>query len=319
MARREAEIAEQQRLLEEAQAEEVKLRQKRAEEEEKKLAQEEAYSSLQEEAESKTRKLKQLWAKFRAAQSEIDDLQMEQQQEKQDLLHTVRELTRQVQLQNMVIEAFVPPEEVQKLEKRARVGRRRRGVAAAAAVRGTRQGGGGAPHLAPVAHPPRRPSSRARWRRPHQQRAALPLDQHPLLRPRHARAHDGRLRRRRQSQRARCPHRRAARRRAARGGGRGEPAEHGRIRLVPGQEGGAPNLGGNRLAPGANAAAAARQLTGRDRTADAARRKAAAKKAAMKKKKEEEDLDALLGGGSRDAPAEEAFPQSRGLLGKGRR
>ena len=59
-----------------------------------------AYRSLEEEAESKTRKLKQLWAKFRAAQSEIDDLQMEQQQEKQDLLHTVRELTRQVQLQN---------------------------------------------------------------------------------------------------------------------------------------------------------------------------------------------------------------------------
>ena len=104
VARREAEIAEQQRLLEERRAEEVKLRQKRAEEEEKKLAQEEAYSSLKEEAESKTRKLKQLWTKFRAAQSEIDDLQMEQQQEKQDLLHTVRELTRQVQLQNLVIE-----------------------------------------------------------------------------------------------------------------------------------------------------------------------------------------------------------------------
>ena len=85
-----------------------------AEEEEKKLAQEEKYSSLVEEAESKTRKvpvcrsnprcppaaafatdatasirtgqLKQLWAKFRAAQAEIDDLQMEQQQEKQDLV-----------------------------------------------------------------------------------------------------------------------------------------------------------------------------------------------------------------------------------------
>lgn len=68
------------------------------------------------QAESKTRKLKQLWAKFRSAQSEIDDLQVEQQQEKHDLLHTVRELTRQVQLQNLVIESFVPQEEVVKLE-----------------------------------------------------------------------------------------------------------------------------------------------------------------------------------------------------------
>ena len=97
----------------------MKLRQRKADEEEKKLAQEEKYSSLVEEAESKSRKLKQLWSKFRAAQSEIDDLALEQQQEKQDLLHTVRELTRQVQLQNMVIESFVPPEEVAKLEKRA--------------------------------------------------------------------------------------------------------------------------------------------------------------------------------------------------------
>ena len=119
VARREAEIAEQERLLEERRLEEVRLRQRAAEEEEKKLAQEEAYNTLQEEAESKSRKLKQLWSKFKAAQAEIDDLQIEQQQEKQDLLHTVRELTRQVQLQNLVIESFVPPEEVAKLEKRA--------------------------------------------------------------------------------------------------------------------------------------------------------------------------------------------------------
>ena len=41
----------------------VKLRQRRAEEEERKMAQEERYASLQEEADSKTRKLKQLWSK----------------------------------------------------------------------------------------------------------------------------------------------------------------------------------------------------------------------------------------------------------------
>jgi len=117
--RREAELAQQQVALEQERAEEVALRQRLQAQEEEKLAQEEKYSSLQDEAQSKTRKLKQLWAKFRAAQSEIDDLQIEQQQEKQDLLHTVRELTRQVQLQNLVIESFVPPEEVAKLERRA--------------------------------------------------------------------------------------------------------------------------------------------------------------------------------------------------------
>ena len=72
---------------------------------------EERYSSLEEEAAAVGKKLKQLWAKFRAAQSEVQDLQVEQQQEKEDLLQTVRELTRQLQLQNLVIESFIPPEE----------------------------------------------------------------------------------------------------------------------------------------------------------------------------------------------------------------
>ena len=80
---------------------------------------EEQYTSLQEEVEVKSRKLKQLWAKFRAAQQEVQDLQLEQQQQKEDLLLTVRELTRQLQLQNLVIESFVPPEEVETLEARA--------------------------------------------------------------------------------------------------------------------------------------------------------------------------------------------------------
>ncbi|KAL1522454.1 hypothetical protein AB1Y20_017442 [Prymnesium parvum] len=98
---------------------ETKLAQERIRLEEERLAQEDHYRSLEEEAETKTRKLKQLYAKFRAAKSEVSDLQAEQQQEKEDLLHTVRELTRQLHLQNMVIDAFVPAEELAKLEKRA--------------------------------------------------------------------------------------------------------------------------------------------------------------------------------------------------------
>jgi hypothetical protein len=99
---------------------------------------------------------------------------------------------------------------------------------------------------------------------------------------------------------------------------------------VPGQEGrgGPPNLGGGNNRSGESNAQMAAKLAGRDRTADAARRKAAAKKAAAKKKSEEDELNALLGGdlggggggggGGKDAPPEAAFPQSRGLLGKGR-
>lgn len=57
-------------------------------EETARLGQEEQYSSLQEEIDSKTRKLKKLYAKFKAAQAEIKDLQDEFQREKEDILDT---------------------------------------------------------------------------------------------------------------------------------------------------------------------------------------------------------------------------------------
>mmetsp|Transcript_31643 Transcript_31643/g.79041 ORF Transcript_31643/g.79041 Transcript_31643/m.79041 type:complete len:742 (-) Transcript_31643:192-2417(-) len=83
------------------------------------LAKEEKYGSLQEEAEAKGRKLKKLYAKYKAAQSEIADLQAEFQREREDMLETVRELTRQLKLKAAVIESFVPPEEQAKIECRA--------------------------------------------------------------------------------------------------------------------------------------------------------------------------------------------------------
>eukprot|EP00326_Haptolina_ericina_P008995 CAMPEP_0181212754 /NCGR_PEP_ID=MMETSP1096-20121128/24526_1 /TAXON_ID=156174 ORGANISM="Chrysochromulina ericina, Strain CCMP281" /NCGR_SAMPLE_ID=MMETSP1096 /ASSEMBLY_ACC=CAM_ASM_000453 /LENGTH=285 /DNA_ID=CAMNT_0023304319 /DNA_START=1 /DNA_END=854 /DNA_ORIENTATION=- len=119
VTRQQQELNERARELEEQQAREIKLAQDRARAEEERLAQEEHYRTLEEEAEAKTKKLKQLYSKFRAAKTEILDLQAEQQQEKEDLLHTVRELTRQLHLQNMVIDAFVPSEELAKLERRA--------------------------------------------------------------------------------------------------------------------------------------------------------------------------------------------------------
>jgi len=117
--RQQRELAEKEKQLEKQREEDLRLAQERARREEERLAQDDKYSSLRDEAEAKTKKLKQLWSKFRAARVEIEDLKEEFAQEKEDLLHSVRELTRQVQLQNLVIESFVPTEEVSKLEKRA--------------------------------------------------------------------------------------------------------------------------------------------------------------------------------------------------------
>jgi kinesin family member 3B len=97
-----------------------RLAQDLAIQEEANLALEEEYSSLHEEVEAKTRKLKRLWAKCQAQQREARDQQEEFQREREELLETVRQLTRQLKLKDLVLTNFVPPDDAARLEARAR-------------------------------------------------------------------------------------------------------------------------------------------------------------------------------------------------------
>mmetsp|Transcript_21342 Transcript_21342/g.65101 ORF Transcript_21342/g.65101 Transcript_21342/m.65101 type:complete len:257 (-) Transcript_21342:2816-3586(-) len=80
---------------------------------------EEQFGSLQEEVDVKTRKLKKLWAKYQAATSEIRDLEQEFQREREDMLDTIRDLTKQVRLKDLIIGNFVPPLEARAIEARS--------------------------------------------------------------------------------------------------------------------------------------------------------------------------------------------------------
>ncbi|OWZ22621.1 Kinesin [Phytophthora megakarya] len=119
--------AKQERQLREAQArveaqkrQELQLAQELAEKEDSNMMLDEQYATLQEAVDDKTRKLKKLWAKHKAATTEIEDLKAEFQAEKEDMLDTVRELTRQLKLKHLLLSHFVPLDEAQSLEKRAR-------------------------------------------------------------------------------------------------------------------------------------------------------------------------------------------------------
>lgn len=108
---------EQEKLLEESAKEledtiatEQKLRDKLKMKEAERVDIEEKYSSLQEEAAGKTRKLKKVWSMLQTAKSELTDLQAEQQREMEGLLDSVRHLTRELRLQMLVIDSFVPVE-----------------------------------------------------------------------------------------------------------------------------------------------------------------------------------------------------------------
>lgn len=108
---------EQERMLEESakelEARKVKeeaLRKALQEKEQEQVDIEEKYSSLQEEIQGKTKKLKKVWTMLMQAKSEIADLQQEHQREMEGLLENVRQLSRELKLQMTIIDNFIPPE-----------------------------------------------------------------------------------------------------------------------------------------------------------------------------------------------------------------
>lgn len=103
-------LEESAKELEETIATEQKLREKLEAKEAERVDIEEKYSSLQEEAAGKTRKLKKVWSMLQSAKSELGDLQGEQQREMEGLLDSVRQLTRELRLQMLIIDSFMPIE-----------------------------------------------------------------------------------------------------------------------------------------------------------------------------------------------------------------
>ena len=74
------------------------------------------YHSLKEEAESKTKKLKKLWTILMQHKSEIKDIQDEWMREKETLLDTIRDLSRDLKLKIMITNSYVPTHELGVLE-----------------------------------------------------------------------------------------------------------------------------------------------------------------------------------------------------------
>ncbi|XP_051789429.1 kinesin-like protein KIF3A isoform X2 [Erpetoichthys calabaricus] len=118
-----AKAEEQEKLLEESNNE-LEERRKRAEQlrkeleekEQERLDIEEKYTSLQEEAQGKTKKLKKVWTMLMAAKSEMADLQQEHQREIEGLLENIRQLSRELRLQMLIIDSFIPQEYQEMIE-----------------------------------------------------------------------------------------------------------------------------------------------------------------------------------------------------------
>ena len=115
-ARQEEELRKAQVELEERRRQEASLAR---ELEEANVMIEEQYASMAEELEAKTRKLKKVWNKLQSAQSEIKDLSEEFQKEREDMLDTIRELNKTLKLKQLLLDSFVPVQDIERLESRA--------------------------------------------------------------------------------------------------------------------------------------------------------------------------------------------------------
>uniref|UniRef100_A0A8D0H2G1 Kinesin-like protein n=1 Tax=Sphenodon punctatus TaxID=8508 RepID=A0A8D0H2G1_SPHPU len=118
-----AKAEEQEKLLEESNME-LEERRRRAEQlrkeleekEQERLDIEEKYTSLHEEAQGKTKKLKKVWTMLMAAKSEMADLQQEHQREIEGLLENIRQLSRELRLQMLIIDNFIPQDYQEMIE-----------------------------------------------------------------------------------------------------------------------------------------------------------------------------------------------------------
>ncbi|XP_005422256.1 kinesin-like protein KIF3B [Geospiza fortis] len=117
---------EQQKILEQKRQEiaeqkrrEREIQQQMESQDEETLELKETYSSLQQEVDIKTKKLKKLFSKLQAVKAEIHDLQEEHIKGRQEMEQTQNELTRELKLKHLIIENFIPLEEKNKIMNRA--------------------------------------------------------------------------------------------------------------------------------------------------------------------------------------------------------
>jgi hypothetical protein len=79
----------------------------------------EKYETLDKEVAAKSTKLNKLLGKYMEQKQEIEDIATCNNKEREELLETIRELTKHIALKDFVLFHFVPPEEIDKINERA--------------------------------------------------------------------------------------------------------------------------------------------------------------------------------------------------------
>ncbi|CAD5215506.1 unnamed protein product [Bursaphelenchus okinawaensis] len=117
-AEKQAKLLEQSNLeLEQAKATESDLMKRLEHRQAERLDIEERYNSLQEEVMVKNKKLKKAFTHYHQAKAELEDIETEHQREMEGMLENVRELQKELKLYITLIEAYIPDQYVDLIEK----------------------------------------------------------------------------------------------------------------------------------------------------------------------------------------------------------
>ncbi|KAK0175421.1 hypothetical protein PV327_009172 [Microctonus hyperodae] len=118
---------EQQRALEQRAQEiaerkkrEVEMQQKLEDEESTTLGVRETFTTLQQEVDVKSKKLRKCFAKLQALKQELEDINGEYNRDRRELEETQRDLMKELKLKYLIIDNFIPVEEKNKILSRVR-------------------------------------------------------------------------------------------------------------------------------------------------------------------------------------------------------
>lgn len=78
------------------------------------------FSSLEQAVQYKTELLEKKFMQYQEVKTDIMDIQEEYAEDREDLLETIREMTKTLKLKHMIISDFVPQQDVERMEERFR-------------------------------------------------------------------------------------------------------------------------------------------------------------------------------------------------------
>lgn len=111
------ELLKTKKELEKERVQEEELQKQLQEKEKNRMKIMRKFNSLQEELEFTNQKLESLWKEYQESANECNNVKDDFDRERNDMYDTIYELSNQLKLKNLIIENFIQPEEVKKMEK----------------------------------------------------------------------------------------------------------------------------------------------------------------------------------------------------------